>query len=302
VDEPFVKLLTQGMVLNGAFQRTTEATGREYFWAHDLDIQRDEYQKVISATAKRDGQPVQCEGWTTMSKSKNNGVDPQEVIDRYGADTARLFVMFASPPEQTIEWNDSGVEGAQRFLKRVWQFGVKNAAALKAGGSMDAKPLRYELHTVLRQVSYDYERMQYNTVVSGAMKMLNALEGFKGADAERAPGALREGFGLLLRVLYPACPHITFQLWRELGYAAEFGELLDAPWPQVDEAALQRDEIELVLQVNGKLRGSIKVPADASKGAIESLAANSEEVAKFSDGKLIKKIVVVPGRLVNVVV
>jgi leucyl-tRNA synthetase len=298
VDEPFVKLLTQGMVLNEAFQRTTEATGREYFWAHDLDIQRDEYQKVISATAKRDGQPVQCEGWTTMSKSKNNGVDPQEVIDRYGADTARLFVMFASPPEQTIEWNDSGVEGAQRFLKRVWQFGAKNAAALKSGGSMDAKPLRFELHTVLRQVSYDYERMQYNTVVSGAMKMLNALEGFKGD----APGALREGFGLLLRVLYPACPHITFQLWRELGYAAEFGELLDAPWPQVDEAALQRDEIELVLQVNGKLRGSIKVPADASKGAIESLAANSEEVAKFSEGKLIKKIVVVPGRLVNVVV
>jgi leucyl-tRNA synthetase len=298
VDEPFVKLLTQGMVLNEAFQRTTEAAGREYFWAHDLDIRRDEYQKVVSATAKRDGLPVQVEGWTTMSKSKNNGVDPQEVIDRHGADTARLFVMFASPPEQTIEWNDSGVEGAQRFLKRLWQFGARNAAALKAGGSMDAKPLRFELHTVLRQVSYDYERMQYNTVVSGAMKMLNALEAFKGD----APGALREGFGLLLRVLYPACPHITFQLWRELGYAAEFGELLDAPWPQVDDAALRRDEIELVLQVNGKLRGSIKVPADASKGAVESIAANSEEVARFSEGKLIKKIVVVPGRLVNVVV
>jgi len=298
VDEPFTRLLTQGMVLNEAFQRTTEAAGREYFWAHDLDIVRDEYQKVISAAARRDGQPVTCEGWTTMSKSKNNGVDPQDVIDRFGADTARLFVMFASPPEQTIEWNDAGVEGAHRFLRRVWQFGAKNAAALKGGGSMDARPLRFELHTVLRQVSYDYERMQYNTVVSGAMKMLNALESFKG----EAPGALREGFGLLLRVLYPACPHISFQLWRELGYVDEFGELLDAPWPQVDETALLRDEIELVLQVNGKLRGVIKVPAGASKGAVEGIAANSAEVARFSEGKLIKKIVVVPGRLVNVVI
>jgi leucyl-tRNA synthetase len=188
----------------------------------------------------------------------------------------------------------------------VWNFGQRHAAGIRGAGPLPgaaaltpgARTLRHEVHSVLRQVSYDYERMQYNTVVSGAMKMLNALEGYKG----EAPGALREGFGLLLRVLYPACPHITFQLWRELGYAAEFAELLDAPWPQVDEAALQRDEIELVLQVNGKLRGSIKVPADASKGAIEGLAANSEEVAKFSDGRLIKKIVVVPGRLVNVVV
>jgi leucyl-tRNA synthetase len=181
----------------------------------------------------------------------------------------------------------------------VWGFGAKHAAALQAGGSLEgAQDLRFELHTVLRQVSYDYERMQYNTVVSGAMKMLNALESFKGSS----PGALREGFGLLLRVLYPACPHICFQLWRELGYAAELGELLDAPWPVVDESALQRTELELVLQVNGKLRGSIRVPADASKGAIEGLALASEEVARFSEGKLIKKVIVVPGRLVNVVV
>jgi leucyl-tRNA synthetase len=302
IDEPFTKLLTQGMVLNEAFVRSSDAGGREYFWASDLDIVRDDYQKVVSATAKRDGQPVQCEGWTTMSKSKNNGVDPQQVIDKHGADTARLFVMFASPPEQTIEWNDAGVEGANRFLRRVWQFGARHADALRAGGAADAKSLRFELYTVLRQVSYDYERMQYNTVASGAMKMLNALEAFKGSDAEKAPGALREGFGLLLRVLYPACPHLTHVLWQQLGYAAELGDLLDAPWPEVDDSALQRDEIELVLQVNGKMRGSIKVPADASRGAIESLAAASEEVARFSEGRLIKKIVVVPGRLVNVVV
>jgi leucyl-tRNA synthetase len=301
-DEPFTKLMTQGMVLSEAFERTSPEAGREYFWAHELDIVRDEHQKVVSATARRDGLPVHCEGWTTMSKSKHNGVDPQDVIDQYGADTARLFVMFASPPEQTMEWNDAGVEGANRFLRRVWQFGVKHAAALRAGGGSPAPDLRFELHTVLRQVSYDYERMQYNTVASGAMKMLNALEGFKGAEAGSSPGALREGFGLLLRVLYPACPHITSVLWGTLGYAAEMGDLLDAPWPQVDESALQRAEIELMLQINGKLRGAIRVPADASRGAIESLAAASEEVARFSEGRLIKKIVVVPGRLVNVVV
>ena len=302
VDEPFVKLLTQGMVLNEAFVRSGDSGGREFYWAHELDIERDEHHKVVSARHKQDGKPVLCEGWTTMSKSKNNGVDPQAVIDQYGADTARLFVMFASPPEQTIEWNDAGVEGANRFLRRVWQFGSRNAAALRAGGTADAAELRFELHTLLRQVSYDYERMQYNTVASGAMKMLNALEGFKGAAAEKSPGALREGFGLLLRVLYPACPHITFALWKELGYEAELGDLLDAPWPAVDESALQRAEIELVLQVNGKLRGSIRVPADASRGAIEGLAAASEEVERFSEGRLIKKIIVVPGRLVNVVV
>ena len=302
VDEPFTKLLTQGMVLNEAFVRTSDAGGREYFWEHDLDVVRDEYQQVVSATAKRDGLNVQCEGWTTMSKSKNNGVDPQEVIDRYGADTARLFVMFASPPEQTIEWNDAGVEGAHRFLRRVWQFAVKHHAALQPGGASsegaDAKALRFELHTVLKQVGYDYERMQYNTVVSGAMKMLNALEAFK-ADA---PATLREGFGLLLRVLYPACPHITCALWEELGYAKAHTSLWDAPWPQVDESALARDTVDLVLQVNGKLRGSLSVPADADRSRIEALAAASEEVARFSEGRSIRKIVVVPGRLVNVVV
>jgi leucyl-tRNA synthetase len=298
VDEPFTRLLTQGMVLNEAFQRTTEATGREYFWAHDLDIVRDEFHKVVSATARRDGQPVQYEGWTTMSKSKNNGVDPQDVIDRYGADTARLFVMFASPPEQTIEWNDAGVDGANRFLKRVWAFGARHAAALTAGGPVDGAPdLRFELHTVLRQVRYDYERMQYNTVVSGAMKLLNALEGAKDAPA----GVLREGFGILLRVLYPACPHIGCALWRELGYADAMGDLIDAPWPEVDEQALQRDEIELVLQVNGKLRGSLRVPADASRDDIIARAVAADEVTRFTEGRAVRKVVVVPGRLVNVV-
>ncbi|HET7795907.1 MAG TPA: leucine--tRNA ligase, partial [Rhizobacter sp.] len=302
IDEPFTRLLTQGMVLNEAFSRSD--SGKDYFWAHDLDIVRDDHAQVLSATLKADGKPVTYEGWTTMSKSKNNGVDPQDLIERYGADTARLFVMFASPPEQTLEWNDAGVEGAHRFLRRVWNFGVKNAEAITSRGDNsgadgeEAKALRREVHNVLRQISYDYERMQYNTVVSGAMKLLNALEGFKAG----APGVVREAFGILLRALYPACPHTTWQLWQDLGYATVHGDLLDAPWPQVDEAALVQDQIELMLQVNGKLRGAIKVPAGADKAAIEATALANADFIKFAEGKAPKKIIIVPGRLVNVVV
>jgi leucyl-tRNA synthetase len=302
IAEPFTKLLTQGMVLNEAFSRTT--TGKQYFWAHDLDIQRDEHAHVISATAKADGQPVTYEGWTTMSKSKNNGVDPQDLIEKYGADTARLYTMFTAPPEATLEWNDAALEGSYRFLRRVWNFGVKlgqPAAAPAAAGKLSAA-LRREIHMVLRQVDYDYQRMQYNTVVSGAMKMLNALEDFKGSDEPGADAALREGFGILLRVLYPVTPHIAHALWQQLGYAGAQGDLLDAPWPQVDEAALKQDEVELVLQVNGKMRGSILVPAGADKAQIEKIALASEAFEKFSGGAAPKKVIVVPGRLVNVVV
>ena len=302
VDEPFTKLLTQGMVLNEAFVRNDE--GKHYYWADDLNIVRDEHAHVISATAKADGAPVHYEGWTTMSKSKSNGVDPQDLIAKYGADTARLFVMFASPPEQTLEWNDAGVEGASRFLRRVWNFGAKRAESFEptkidaARLGDDAKALRFEIHTVLRQVSYDYERMQYNTVISGAMKLLNALEAFKG----NAPAVVGEGYSILLRVLYPACPHTTWALWHELGFAAAHGDLLDTPWPQVDNAALLQSEIELMLQVNGKLRGSIRVAADAGRHTIEAAALKSPDFIKFSEGRRPKKVIVVPGRLVNVVV
>ncbi|SHM77757.1 leucine--tRNA ligase [Rhizobacter sp. OV335] len=304
VDEPFTRLLTQGMVLNEAFSVTHEGAGKDYFWAHDLEIERDDHAHVLSAVDKATGKPVVYEGWTTMSKSKNNGVDPQDLIEKFGADTARLFVMFASPPEQTLEWNDQGVEGANRFLRRVWAFAAKYADAIIGGGEIsgavpkDAQALRREVHTQLRQISYDYERMQYNTVASGAMKLLKALEGFTG----NAPAVVREGFGILLRALYPACPHITWTLWTDLGYAKGLGDLLDAPWPQVDEAALVQDEIELVLQVNGKTRGAITVAAGADKAAIEAAAVASPDFVKFSEGKPPKKVIVVPGRLVNVVV
>jgi len=313
IDEPFTKLLTQGMVLNEAFSRTGAKAGKQYYWAHDLDIVRDEHAKVISATARADGQPVVYEGWTTMSKSKNNGVDPQDLIEKYGADTARLYTMFTAPPEATLEWNDAALEGSYRFLRRVWQFGHRLAGSGSAAGyaqrlgsaghfGKQAKALRHEVHTVLKQVDYDYVRMQYNTVVSGAMKILNALEDFKGTGDEGADVVLAEGFGILLRVLYPVTPHLTHALWTELDFVASHGELLDAPWPKVDEKALEQDEIELVLQVNGKHRGSVAVPAGASKEEIERLALASEAFAKFGGGATPKKVIVVPGRLVNVVV
>ena len=313
IDEPFSRLLTQGMVLNHIYSRRTEQGGVEYFWPHEVNDRHDDNGHITGATLKLDGSPVNYDGVGTMSKSKNNGVDPQRLIDQYGADTARLFVMFASPPEQTLEWNDAGVEGAHRFLKRVWAFGVRHAESIGVAGaqsisassptpiaaqSEEARTLRREVHTLLRQISFDFERMQYNTVVSGAMKLLNALEGYRGPPE---PLVLREAFGILLRALYPACPHLTWTLWNDLGYASAHGDLLDAAWPVVDEAALVQDRIELMLQINGKLRGAITVPADADKAAIERSALDSDEFQKFADGAAVKRVIVVPGRLVNVV-
>ena len=257
------------------------------------------------------GTPIDYEGVGTMSKSKNNGVDPQDLIERYGADTARLYTMFTAPPEATLEWNDAAVEGSYRFLRRVWNFAHKHEATLKAAAAGDlsvvkprkeAADLRREMHVVLKQVSYDYDRMQYNTVVSGCMKLLNALEDFKADGSDGDNAVLCEGVSVLLRMLYPACPHITANLWTELGYAAKTGDLLDTAWPEVDESALQRDELELMLQINGKLRGSVLVSATASKEQIEQAALATEAFIKQANGAAPKKVIVVPGRLVNIVV
>ena len=310
VDEPFTRLLTQGMVLNHIYSRRGAGGGIEYFWPHDVDNQYDAAGKIVGAKVRSDGSAVDYEGVGTMSKSKNNGVDPQALIDRYGADTARLFVMFASPPEQTLEWNDAGVEGAHRFLKRVWAFGAKHSATLRRATANDlgaaalrapARTLRRELHLLLRQMSYDYERMQYNTVVSGCMKLLNALEAFTPDASDGDAAVLCEGTSVLLRALYPACPHLTYRLWDDLGFARAAGDLLDAPWPRVDDAALVQDEVELVLQVNGKLRGAIKVPSGANAEAIEAAALASPDFVRFAEGRPVRRVIVVPGRLVNVV-
>ncbi|MEY2660343.1 MAG: Leucine-tRNA ligase [Pseudomonadota bacterium] len=321
VDEPFTKLLTQGMVLNHIYSRRTAKGGKEYFWPHDVEHVVDESGKILGARLKKPldsddgtlpaGTAIDYEGVGTMSKSKNNGIDPQDLIEKYGADTARLYTMFTAPPEATLEWNDSAVEGSYRFLRRLWGFAHKHQDAVRRATASDlsaaplgdaAKALRRELYLVLRQVSYDYERMQYNTVVSGCMKLLNALENFKPSASEGDAAVLCEGLSLLLRGLYPVCPHITEALWVELGYASAAGSLLDAPWPAIDEGALVQDEIELMLQINGKLRGAIKVPAHADRQAIEALAVASEAFTKQAAGATPKKIIVVPGRLVNLVV
>jgi leucyl-tRNA synthetase len=321
VDEPFSKLLTQGMVLNHIYSRRTAKGGKDYFWPHDVEHVLDETGKVIGAKLKNEadsgdgrlpvGTAIDYEGVGTMSKSKNNGVDPQDLIERYGADTARLYTMFTAPPEVTLEWNDSAVEGSYRFLRRVWNFAFKHNELLSSATSQDlsqaalgdsAKALRREMHLVLKQVGYDYERMQYNTVVSGCMKLLNALEDFKPDGSAGDTAALCEGVSLLMRMLYPACPHITDEVWQQLGFAKAVGELLDAPWPTVDESALERDQIELMLQINGKLRGSILVPASADKAQIEAAALANEAFVKQAAGAAPKKVIVVPGRLVNVVI
>ncbi len=240
-----------------------------------------------------------------MSKSKGNTVDPQDMIGQYGADTVRLFTMFAAPPEQSLEWNDSGVEGAYRFLKRLWAFAHEHAETIGAAAAEQpdrenradtVKTARREIHEALAQARTDFGRYQFNTVVSACMKVMNVLA--KLDEAEGADALRREGLGILLPLLSPTAPHVTHHLWRELGYG---DDILSAPWPEVDESALKRDTIDLVVQVNGKVRGKVQVSAAADKASVEATALADENVQRFIDGKDVKKVIVVPGRLVNVV-
>ena len=315
-DEPFSKLLTQGMVLNEIYLRKSGEGRISYFNPADVDVQTDESGRRTGATLRSDGLPVESAGIGTMSKSKNNGVDPQALVDEYGADTARFFMMFASPPEQTLEWSDSGVDGSYRFLRRLWSFAREAEAQIKAGRgagaraptpgaglSADLAATRREIHLNLKQANFDMGRFQYNTVASACMKMLNALErapagSANAADAAQRAAVLEEGLSILLRVLSPITPHICHHLWRELGYGED---ILAASWPEPVAEALDQDEIELVLQVNGKLRGRVRVPKSAGNDQIEQIALASEAAQKQLQGQTPKKVVVVPGRLVNVV-
>jgi leucyl-tRNA synthetase len=313
--EPAKRLLTQGMVLNDTFYREDASGKKTWFNPLDVTVTHDDKGRPVAATSKLDGQPVVLGGVEKMAKSKNNGVDPQSLIDSHGADTSRLFTMFAAPPEQQLEWSGTGVEGASRFLRRLWSFAhAERDAIAAASDSLDAstltdaqKTLRRDIHTVLKQADFDYQRIQYNTVVSAAMKMLNAIESARNAvagpegDVPQGFAVLRETYSILLRALYPVVPHVTHAIWQELGYASLGGDLLDAPWPKVDEAALDVAEIELVLQINGKVRGSLKVAKDASRDVIEAAALAHEMFERFANGQTPKKIVIVPGRLVNVV-
>lgn len=318
-DEPFQNLLTQGMVLNETYY-CEDASGKKT-WLNPLDVELslDEKGRPTGATLKSDvpsdiakataGNPVVIGGVEKMSKSKNNGVDPQALIDAYGADTARLFTMFAAPPEQQLEWSGAGVEGASRFLRRLWVYASSQAQAIGMASAdlpnelnEAEKELRREVHAILKQANFDYQRRQYNTVVSAGMKMLNALEPIKlGEGAKVRPLVLRECLGILLRVLYPVVPHLTHVLWQEMAFSENGKSILDAPWPDVDEQALVQTEIALVLQINGKLRGEIRVPVDCAKDQIETLALQSPAALKALNGMKAKKIIVVPGRLVNIV-
>ncbi len=342
VDEPFTKLLTQGMVLNHIYSRRTSKGGKDYFWPHDVEHVLDDAGKVIGAKLKNEaessdgklplGTPIDYEGVGTMSKSKSNGVDPQDLIEKYGADTARLYTMFTAPPEATLEWNDAAVEGSYRFLRRVWDLayreritvsltmrirqntGVENP--FNSDLCKEYKSFRREVHLILKQAGFDYDRMQYNTVVSACMKLLNLLDvaptgafdvvpnaqASSGAEIDLRGAMISEALSILIRILYPVCPHISAALWAELGYSALDGDLLDAPWPQVDETALVRDELELMLQINGKLRGSVLVSAVATKEQIEQAALATDAFIKQANGSAAKKVIVVPGRLVNIVV
>jgi leucyl-tRNA synthetase len=306
VDEPFRNLLTQGMVLNHIFSRRTDKGGIAYFAPEEVEVKADAEGKISAVSLKSDGKPVDYGGIGTMSKSKRNGVDPQDLIDRYGADTARLYVMFASPPTDTILWSDSSVEGSFRFLKRLWKLVHDHLAAGgpvagRAQGELpkELKDLRFKLHRTIDKVGDDYgRRLQFNTAIAAVMELLNALTDIKEASpaARAVAQEVLEGAVLLLS---PVVPHVTTALWAELRPGTR---LIDQPWPGVDKSALVQDTVELVLQVNGKLRGHLAVPAAASKEEIEKIALASEGAVKFMEGRPAKKVVVVPGRLVNIVV
>jgi leucyl-tRNA synthetase len=329
-NEPFTNLLTQGMVVAPTFFREAVNGKKDYINPADVDIQFDERGRPTGATLKADGQPVTIGGTEKMSKSKNNGIDPQRLIDLYGADTARLFMMFAAPPDQQLEWSDAGVEGAFRFLKRLWKAvhdhvekgvapvfpshqpspacgGGGNGSPLLPGEgagvrenlSPELKSLRFLIHSTIQKVSDDYgRRQQFNTAIASVMELMNALGKLNdGSPAGRA--VMQEALEAAVLLLSPIVPHAGHALWGELRPGSD---PLAARWPEVDASALVQDEIELVVQVNGKLRGSITVAKDATKEAIEQLALANPNVQKFIEGKPVKKIVVVPGRLVSVVV
>jgi leucyl-tRNA synthetase len=309
-NEPFARLLTQGMVLNDIYFRKPAAGRVIYYNPSEIEVKHDDKGNRIGQILKSDGQPVEWGGVGTMSKSKNNGIDPQALIEQYGADTARLFTMFASPPEDTLEWSNDGVSGAHKFLRRVWDY--CHAKRASVGGVAPAKPFdwskaseaqrdaRHKIHTLLKRVNFDYARMQFNTVVSAGMQMLNLLQSLPDVPGDAAQDRLvHESTGILLRMLSPIVPHITHVLWRELGFG---DDILSASWPEPDQSALAQDEVDLVLQINGKHRGSIRVPSGASKEDIERLAVTSEAAQRYLEGKPPKRVIVVPGKLINIVV
>ncbi|MBH3461300.1 MULTISPECIES: leucine--tRNA ligase [Pseudomonas] len=303
-NEPFKNLLTQGMVVAETYYRVASNGGRDWFNPADVEVERDAKAKIIGARLKTDGLPVEIGGTEKMSKSKNNGVDPQAMIDAYGADTCRLFMMFASPPDMSLEWSDSGVEGASRFLRRVWRLAHGHVAQglpgkLDIAALDDAqKVIRRGIHAAIKQASTDVGQFhKFNTAIAQVMTLMNILEKAPQAS-EQDRALLQEGLEAVTLLLAPITPHLSHALWKELGHTQA---VIDAGWPVVDESALVQDTITLVVQVNGKLRGQVEMPAAASREEIEAAARNNDNVLRFLDGLTIRKVIVVPGKLVNIV-
>lgn len=305
-DEPFKRLLCQGMVLADSYYYEDDKGGQVWVAPTDVDVKTDDKGRVTAATHRTTGQALQHDGMSKMSKSKNNGIDPQVMIDKYGADTVRLFMMFAAPPEQSLEWSDTGVEGALRFLKRLWKQAYDH---LNVGGSDTAidtanltdvqKELRLKTHSTIQKVTDDIERRQtFNTAIAAVMELSNTIAKFVDIS-EQGRAVMQEALESAVLLLSPIVPHISHQLWQELGNE---GDVLVAEWPQVDESALVQDTIQLVVQVNGKVRAKINVAADADEDVVLHTALADENVQKHMADKTIRKKIVVPGRLVNIVV
>ncbi|TAM14404.1 MAG: leucine--tRNA ligase [Rhodanobacter sp.] len=304
-DEPATNLLCQGMVIADTFYRDNADGSKDWINPADVEIQRDDKARTIGAVLKADGQPVQIGGTEKMSKSKNNGVDPQSMVGKFGADTVRLFSMFAAPPEQSLEWNEAGVEGMSRFLRRFWREVTTHAAqpdhAVVDPAQLDAgqKALRRQLHEAIQKVGDDLgRRHSFNTAIAALMELLNAVGKF--ADMSEQGRAVRhEVLETMVLLLNPVVPHVSHRLWQVLGHAESVLE--DQPWPKVDGSALVRDSLTLAVQVNGKLRATIEVAASASKDEAEQLARAHPHVTSFLEGKTVRKVIVVPGKIVNIV-
>ena len=307
-DEPFKKLLCQGMVLAETYYREADNGAQEWIAPTDVTVERDDKGQITSSISKIDGQPVLSAGMSKMSKSKNNGIDPQEVIEKYGADTVRLFIMFTSPPEQTLEWSDAGVEGAHRFVKRVYKLAhdlvesTANAAVPDIAGlalNANHKKLRRELHKTIAKVTDDIGRRNtFNTAIAAIMELMNHLGKAKlNSDEDKA--VMQEAVRAVVLMLTPITPHLCHHLWQVISGSDVNVE--DASWPVVDDSALVEDEKLIIVQVNGKVRAKITVAADASKEDVEALGLNDESVLKFTDGNTIRKVIYIPGKLLNIV-
>ncbi len=304
-DEPFSKLLTQGMVVAETYYRINDDGSKDWFNPSDVTLKHDDKSGATRAILQADGHEVSIGNIEKMSKSKNNGMDPQSLIDRYGADTVRLYTMFAAPPEQTLEWSDAGVEGAHRFLKRLWKLSLthlqsNNIPELKKDELTNAQQkLRLKIHTTISKVNDDIgRRYTFNTAIAAVMELSNTLSQAKDkSDNDRA--IMHEGLEISILLLSPIVPHITDALWQKFGHTQS---VINAPWPKIDADALVQNELQLIVQVNGKLRTKITVATGTDNKQIEETAIADEKVQRFIAGKKIQKVIVVPRRLVNIVV